>query len=939
MGELIVKIDLLNYKISTNKIMQEEKVNVDITYCLVDTPLDDFEICVDMSYKGETVYKVAHTVDSTSKLFEINKKYEDNFELIPPFNAPNGLYEIRVSVDDMNDCMVIDNIQIGEPIKEIEPFKVTINSVTIPDKIQKNLPFILNADLKFSNPINFKTSAYLTLWKEGLLYEVLESKTEISSESNNAEFSVCLTNDLPIGEYQVKVGVHNVKCDNPENIVTYVSQTDTVRSKYHKPMSYGNYFVKSSGKEHFWYVNQFGAMIWDGEPYIPFGGMFVPKYLRQYDKNNPEVNKANFEQDKADLDEIRAAGINDLYIGANIMKVVPTWAYKYFIDYLENTGWRYGIQGDTYHTRKGSLYFPRCTEDLSLLKVNNVTQSGTVSLTTKGEFTMRIIDAKNAVYVVVDDATGKMVDSGYSKMTKDENGIIEMTADVKLQNNNSHTVCFAPELYQDILTVANYWDNPEKTYDFIEKVFSRLETGDNLRFVVDLLNNESGIHNHIESARFSDDEFNKIFAEWLENKYSSIDALNNAWMIEPAVLSFEEASMLVPVYTSNKDENSNSYSYYVNMNNGAGYTVDTHFGVSWNDYLDARDELLLEFMNKSSDMAKKYLNVAQIYKHVSVQRKYFINKNLFGGFDGLGSEAYHSIDTVANQFAITSAQNNQFARTAWNLVTETNNDENILRKYDNGQWSYASKEEMFERFNTSLDLGMKGIFDFLLADRPDIGGKLGMAYSWIINKHVIEWAKGYKKILDNPEFVNELVDRKYKDEVFYYYPPNRNWWMKPNEISCVLLADDCYPFKRLKTEKGVHVLSTEDLSVDTRLIFINLNDGPYSKVYGPQLSDFINQKNEDKRICILGHRNDLGSIHQIDKYYTTEKIAINNETEVVQVLKPTETSEILKTTYDGKPWALKDGNIYIVATDSFETSSGDFGTLHYVDDLGVTNFD
>ena len=99
------------------------------------------------------------------------------------------------------------------------------------------------------------------------------------------------------------------------------------------------------------------------------------------------------------------------------------------------------------------------------------------------------------------------------------------------------------------------------------------------------------------------------------------------------------------------------------------------------------------------------------------------------------------------------------------------------------------------------------------------------------------------------------------------------------------------------------------------------------------------QNHKDKKICILGHRNDLGTIPQIDKYYTTEKVSINNGTEEVQVLKPTETSEILRTTFDGKPWALKDGDIYIVATDSFETSVGDFGTLHYVDDLGVTNFD
>ena len=932
------KINLLSYNLSSDRLYQEKTLilNVNFEWNSTETLT---KVWIELLYKGETVVKKVCLLEDLIQ--SVDSIYKARFELTPPFNAPNGVYELQICANEdcQDDCLIIGKLQIGAPIKEIEPYKVVITNSLIPSEIQKDIPFEISADITFSNKISFPTSAYLSLWKDELLYDVIEGNINVTSNNKNVKFSACLTNDLPIGEYQVKIGIHNVKMVSTETKIISVVGTDTVRGKYHKPMSYGNYFVKSSGKEHFWYVNQFGAMIWDGEPYIPFGGMFVPKYLRQYDKNNPEVNKANFEQDKADLDELRAAGINDLYIGANIMKVVPTWVYKYFIDYLENTGWRYGIQGDTLQNRKGSVYYPRCLDDSNSLRVQNVTESGIVSLTTDAKFTRRFIEEKNAVYVVIEDATGEMVDSGCSEMFKNEDGNVLMSADIKLQNNNSHTVCFAPQFFQDLLTVANFWNKPNNTYSFVRKVFSRLETGDNFRFVVDLLNNESGIHNHIETARFADDEFNRIYADWLEKKYKSIDELNNVWIINPAISSFDEASKLIPVYTSPKDENNNSYSYYVNMSNGIGYKVDTHFGVSWNDYLDARDELYLAFMNKSSDIAKKHLNVPQIYKHVSVQRKYYINKNLVGGFDGLGSEAYESIDTVTNQFAITSAQNNQFVRTAWNLVTETNNHENVMGKYNSGQWSYVSKEDMHTRFNKALELGMKGIFDFLLADRPDIEGKLGMAYSWIINKHVIEWAKEFKKILYNPEFVSKLVGRKYKDEVFYYFPPNRNWWMKPNERGCVQLADDCYPFKRLKTEKGVHILSTEDLSVDTRLIFINLNDSPYSKVYGPELSNFINQNHKDKKICILGHRNDLGTIPQIDKYYTTEKVSINNGTEVVQILKPTETSEILRTTFDGKPWALKDGDIYIVATDSFETSVGDFGTLHYVDDLGVTNFD
>ena len=927
------KLNIISYNVSNDSIKQEEVLTVEIQFGTVNTS----NVWVELVYNGEMVVRDTHLAESITKSLAGNDAHTEIFEVEPPFNAPNGIYELRIGADELSEAeyIILGKIQVGDKVEEIEPYTIKIQNLNIPYVIEKNVSAKVSADIDFSAHIDFDTTAYLSLWKDGLLYEVLEGKTKISCEIRNAELSVCLTSDLPEGEYEAKIGIHNIQSVTSETKIISVIGTDEVRCKYHKPMSYGNYFVKSTGREHFWYVNQFGALIWDGEPYVPFGGMFVPKYLRQYDANNPEVNKENFAQDKADLDELKAVGINDLYIGANIMLVTPTWAYKFFLDYLEKNGWKYGIQGDTRKNRRGSVYYPRANDMYDQFKVENVTRSGRVTLNSNMKFARSFDYIKNAVYVVVDNVTGNIITSGVSEISKNSDNEVTMSADVVLTNNINHTVYFSPEVFQDLCTVSNFWTCPEKTYDFIGKVFSRLETGDGFRFIVDLLNNESGVYNEIERGRFSDDAFNEIFAEWLEKRYKSITSLNKFWKCEPEILNFKEASGLIPVYTLKNS----SITYFVNLNSGKGYKVDTRKGLAWNDYLDARDELYLEFMNKSSDMAKSHLNVPQIYKHVSVQRKYFINKNTVGGFDGIGSEAYESVDTVANQFAITSSLNNQFARTAWNLVTETNNHENIMGKYESGQWSYESKEDMFLRFNMALDLGMKGIFDFLLADRPDIDGKLGMAYSWIINKHVIEWASEYKKMLGASEFISEIVSRRYKDEVYYYFPPNKNWWIKPNERGIVQLEDDSYPFKRLKTERGIHILSTEDLDVDTKLIFINLNNGPLTKVYGAQLSKFLNEKHTDKRVCVLGHRNDIGSIPEIDKYFTSEKIVINNGNETVQILTPTSTCSVIRETDDGKVWALKDGNLYIVATDSFETSVGEFGTLHYVDDLGITNFD
>lgn len=97
----------------------------------------------------------------------------------------------------------------------------------------------------------------------------------------------------------------------------------------------------------------------------------------------------------------------------------------------------------------------------------------------------------------------------------------------------------------------------------------------------------------------------------------------------------------------------------------------------------------------------------------------------------MGAEAYGSLETSRQKAAMAVAQTKQFARTAWVVTTETNNNENVMGKYESGQWGYESAEIMEKHFDAHFNAGIKGIYDFLLADRVDLGGKLGMAYSHV----------------------------------------------------------------------------------------------------------------------------------------------------------------------------------------------------------------
>ena len=941
-----IKANYVSGSVSTEKLQLEDTLKIDAQYRLGAKTTGTPELYAELTYNGETVVKDSHKPTLPMKQWGVGIPVTEEFKVTLPFNAPSGIYEVRTGIKDIEfedgtEYAVIDRIQVGDEIKEeVLPYTAEIKNAVIPKSIEKNKSVEINADIDISPDIDFETTPYLSLWKDELLYEVLEGTTKLSGESENVRFSAVLTSDMPEGVYEARIGVHNINSENSEVGKLVITGTDSVRSGYHKPMSYGNYYAKQTGKEHFWYVNQAGALIWDGEPYIPFGGMFVSKYLRGYNANNEAANKANFEQDKADLDEIRASGVNDLYINASSVANAPIWAWQYFLDYLEETGWEYGIQLGLGINRAGSAYYPRAAEASGRFKVENVTKSGEVTLAIPSSVPVSFSSAMDSIYIAIDSDTGELVDSGICSLRQNADGELVLTANVKLPNENAHTVYFTPQVYGGLGSTVNYWDNPEAQYERIDKYMSYFNAGDNLRMTIDILTNEMNMANKIETTRLSGEGFRKLFAGWLEKKYHNLDNLNRAWQVTPAVSDFEEAAALIPVYTSNKDEQNNSFSYFVDETNGKGYRVDTHSGVAWNDYINARDENYVTFNNKCSDIVKKYMDVPVIFKHVSVQENYLLNKDTVGGFDGIGAEAYGDLDVMLNKSGMPTAVNDQFARTAWSLITETNTLEDMTGKYDSGKWSYPSKEDMFARFNSALDIGIKGIYDFLLADRYDNGGKIGDAYGWITNKDTIKWGEEFQKNIDNPETLKTITKKKYNKDIFYFYPINKNWWYKPNERGTVQLLDDNYPFRRLKTENGVHVWQTDSLAVDTRLIFINLNDGPYTHVFGPELSKFLNEEHPDKRICVLGHRNDVGTIPEIDKYFTEEKVVINeteSSKETVQILKPTETSEILKTTPDGKPWALKDGNLYILATDSFETHEGDMGTLHYVDELGVTD--
>ena len=311
------RIQNMSYKFSTYKLEPEETVKVQVSFELLKKDEVLPEIWVEITYKSETVtrdtYSFANDPDSSKKTCF----YSHIFALTPPFNAPNGLCEVRIGAknalfDNGMDHIIAGEVSVGDEEQPAVPCKASISNIIMPETIRKNEDIEIIADISVEPKVDFDTIPYISLWKDGLLYDVLEARRIVSRQNDSICFAVVLKSNMPEGEYSARVGIHRINSDASETKTVSVKGSDTLRCQYHKPLSYGKYFVRSTGKEQFWYVNQSGTLIWNGEPYVPFGGMFVSMYLRAYDPNDPEKNKAHFEQDKADLEELKAAGIEDL---------------------------------------------------------------------------------------------------------------------------------------------------------------------------------------------------------------------------------------------------------------------------------------------------------------------------------------------------------------------------------------------------------------------------------------------------------------------------------------------------------------------------------------------------------------------------------------------------------------------------------------------------
>lgn len=438
-------------------------------------------------------------------------------------------------------------------------------------------------------------------------------------------------------------------------------------------------YIDRDGQKHAWHVDANNTLIWDGAPYIPFGAMFIPRYLYR-------TTDANFELDRAMLETARQHGIEDMYL--NSVWNRPVEHTQRLLDLLEKLGFRHGLQ----------LASTSCTFEPGYLISNtqgivHVATPGKAEFTPKAAESLKDGETLQAWYAIVNTISGSLIKAGRLEAGKEG-----FSLEIKNQHPGGVDVKFV------VRSGTKRWimENPVHRTDFLKQ----LKPGPNFRFLIDPIANEYGApRNFLPSS----DEWRAAFAGWLGKRYTAPAALIDAWGLPPAsVKTFAQASQLIPLISGEAGSSWWNLGYVVSEATGATFAVEMNRSRMWLDICAAREDFLRRRVASVTAHFRNVFDVPIVAKRHGQTSSLWINQRGVRGIDGLGMEAYGTGEELAYfNGAATWGEVAQNPQPVWSLVTESNpihwHDKHLV---------FRNRQQLHNDMNRLLEMGAKGAFLF-----------------------------------------------------------------------------------------------------------------------------------------------------------------------------------------------------------------------------------
>ncbi len=552
---------------------------------------------------------------------------------------------------------------------------------------------------------------------------------------------------IPIGEQVADMATSSFKA--PQELLRKDPQA----------YAWGVYREPSSLRMHPWNVSEGGMMRWDGEPYIPVGGMMNTKST--WTTHAGDQRKPSLEILKSQLSLLRSHGIKDIYYNAFFVRANPD-AMADVVAATEEAGMRYGLEVSSVpEPRQRSKGFMPGKGSGSPVPAGATSFDARAPL---GESELR--PPHRCLWALLDQ-NGKMIEKGIgdlcvepakpdkSSKKKAKSPQQELAMEIKFSSPalDGSRLWFSCEQVLPASEPSGFLEGVDEYFSKLKTVYGSLPLGPGMRLWLDPFQNEfHGLNRAISEGEL----FRKNYEHFLFDKYGDIASLNKAWAAAGApVPDLKTAVRLAPLAEDS------GLGLWMDPEGGAVYSFSDSAREALRDLSRYKGMLAEELVSRAADTLKTVADVPVILKHNCWFSDWFVNPRKAGGQDGLGFESYCYGDSLAYHNSLTPfAEALSSGRRQWTLETETS-----PAAFD-GQKDYVGaldRLQMLYDFDLMTMLGAKGIFTFGFSFDPP---NRFQVTELIRDTRQLEWLTTYSKMLEAaaPRLAN------YLPEVYGWYP-------------------------------------------------------------------------------------------------------------------------------------------------------------------------
>lgn len=671
-----------------------------------------------------------------------------------------------------------------------------------------------------------------------------------------------------------------------------------------KPINYG-FFSDRYGHEHPWYMDRQNRYIFDGKPYIPFGGMWCPSSLTYQCYDEKEFAK-QFEHDRKTMKTLLDAGIDDVYL--NMATGAQNHLKQYMVDTMEKYGINYSYQlnggggqnipaffitrdRDKIPNWQGLLRGSYQNGDITVKMPKSYKVAGLLLLPDNGHASWcRLIsfqdhEGKNTRHHIID-----------LEKVQDFNDQRTVTFKTTLPAGAGNKLIVIP-LLDATMAHDNLW-NPQRLAQVKQNLswIGKVQWGPHLRCFIDPVCNETNMVNTSENLRQYTSYINAEFATWLKRKYGTESAMAKSWQVKQ--IDFNIAARLIPLRLGN-------ILYLADPESGKVYKSTLKTSQAWIDYNEMIRETYATYYDDIARYIKSLVNIPVINKSVGAFGSPLHVSRGYLGWDGTGFEIYGGEGLPISGGGASFAEAQASSHTMWMVGTEVGHDFNV----GNGGVKFFKDEKEIRNTTDNLTkLGVSGFYYF--------GFDLKPGNMWD-NHNCHDFPEGLRWI---SKIKQDYLAGRHPARIdqSFFFPGGYGWWWWVTRFSAIYDYEQNQVPLTTRIKDYQWACSTNVLPADFKRVIVSCPNPPFSIRYAGNISEAIKR---GLPVIYLGERRDLGSIKGLDEFFTDDIIKFSDGS-TAQALRRLPKTQILAEE-KGRIWALRSGNLIIVSRCPIKNHEGD----------------